>query len=145
MLSPVTGTAIPMSEVPDPVFSASLVGPGVAIDPDRDARAEVRSPIDGTVVKLHAHAFVVQAPDTRAVLVHLGINTVQLDGEGFSLAVEEGDQVTAGQVLLTWDIHAVAATGRSVVCPVVALDAAADSLVIADGNSIGAAPLFTWN
>lgn len=128
VLAPVTGTVIAMSEVPDPVFAAELVGPGLAIEPDPILGREVRSPIDGVVLKLHPHAFVVQAVDGRGILVHLGINTVQLDGQGFSLAVAEGDRVTAGQVLLQWDIDEIAGTGRSVVCPVVALDAKPDAV-----------------
>ncbi|WP_435298731.1 PTS sugar transporter subunit IIA [Timonella sp. A28] len=112
-----------MSDVPDPVFAAELVGPGLAIEPDLEAGVEVRAPIDGTIVKLHPHAFVVQGVDGRAVLVHLGINTVQLEGEGFTLHVEEGATVSTGQVLISWDIKAVAETGRSTICPVVALDA----------------------
>lgn len=128
ILAPVTGTVVMMSDVPDPVFSAELVGPGLAISPDPVLGRDVRSPINGVVVKLHPHAFVIQSADGRGVLVHLGINTVQLDGEGFSLAVAEGDQVVAGQVLIQWDIAAIADTGRSVICPVVALDALPESL-----------------
>lgn len=123
ILAPLAGTVVAMSDVPDPVFSAELVGPGLAIEPDAVEGTQARSPIDGTVVKLHPHAFVVQAADGRGVLVHLGINTVQLDGEGFTLHVSEGTAVTAGQVLISWDVAAIAATGRSTTCPVVALDA----------------------
>ncbi|AEE45545.1 PTS sugar transporter subunit IIA [Cellulomonas fimi] len=129
ILAPVAGRVRALADVDDPVFSAELVGPGLAVDPAHDAPARVIAPVAGVVAKLHAHAFVVQTPDGRGVLVHLGINTVQLGGEGFTLHVAEGDTVSACQVLVTWDPAAVEAGGRSAVCPVVALDAAPGTLV----------------
>lgn len=148
VLAPVSGTVIAMSDVPDPVFAAELVGPGLAIEPDANEGTSVRSPIDGTIVKLHPHAFVVQAADGRGVLVHLGINTVQLEGEGFTLHAAEGDAVTAGQVLITWDIAAIAATDRSTTCPVVALDAQADAVertATVGATADDGTALLTWN
>ncbi|QHT56210.1 PTS glucose transporter subunit IIA [Cellulomonas sp. H30R-01] len=147
ILAPVAGRVVAMTDVDDPVFAGELVGPGLAIDPARDAPAEVVAPVDGTVAKLHAHAFVVETADGRGVLVHLGINTVQLGGEGFTLLVAEGEAVRAGQVLVTWDPAAVAAGGRSPVCPVVALDAAPATLSRhaepGDGVSAGD-PFLEW-
>ncbi|WP_146252053.1 PTS sugar transporter subunit IIA [Xylanimonas oleitrophica] len=128
VVAPVAGTVIPLAEIPDPVFSAGLVGPGSAVAPDPAAGGRAVAPVTGTVVKLHPHAYVVAAPDGRGVLVHLGIDTVQLHGEGFELHVAEGDTVEAGQHLVTWDPAAVRSGGRSPVVPVVALDAAADAL-----------------
>jgi PTS system N-acetylglucosamine-specific IIA component len=135
-----------MASVPDPVFAQSLVGPGVAIDPHPEHGREARSPVAGTLVKLHPHAFVVVTSDGRGILVHLGIDTVQLRGEGFTLHVDEGDQVRAGQVLITWSPEEVAAAGRSPVVPVVALDTGAEALTasVADGDAVVAgAELFT--
>jgi glucose-specific phosphotransferase system IIA component len=136
---------MPLSEVPDPVFAGAMVGPGLAIDPPR-VPSEAVSPIDGTVVKLHPHAFVIADAAGAGVLVHLGIDTVQLRGEGFRLHVDEGADVRAGDTLISWDPAAVEAGGRSPVCPVVALDAAGDAL--SDFAAIGeikpADPLFTW-
>jgi sugar PTS system EIIA component len=125
--SPVAGRLVGLAGVPDPVFTGAMVGPGTAVDPPPEPAA-VGSPIDGTLVKLHPHAFVVLSGGGQGVLVHLGIDTVQLGGEGFELLVEEGVAVTAGQPLVRWDPAAVAASGRSPVCPVVALDAAKDAL-----------------
>ena len=93
VLAPLAGTVLPLARVDDPVFSTELVGPGLALAPDLDGPSRVVAPIGGTVVKLHPHAFVVQGGDGRAVLVHLGINTVQLEGKGFDLRVAEGDAV----------------------------------------------------
>jgi sugar PTS system EIIA component len=144
--SPVAGRVIAMSDVPDPVFAGSMVGPGLAVDPDRAPGIAV-SPVAGKLVKLHPHAFVVVAADGRGVLVHLGIDTVQLKGEGFELLVGEGDAVEAGTAVVRWYPGGVEAGGRSPICPVVALDAAADA--VSDpgppGRGLAAGdPLFTW-
>ncbi|MFD6135493.1 PTS glucose transporter subunit IIA [Isoptericola sp. NPDC056618] len=128
VLAPVTGTVVDVSEVDDPVFAAGLVGPGLAIEPDGVRGAEAVAPITGTIVKLHPHAFVVQHDDGRAVLVHLGIDTVKLGGEGFTTHASEGDVVQRGTVLVTWDPAAVRAGGKSAVCPVVALEATPDAV-----------------
>jgi sugar PTS system EIIA component len=149
VLAPLPGRVMPMQEVPDPVFSGSIVGPGVAIDPPRE-RVEAVSPIDGRLVKLHPHAFVVVAvmPEGGAgVLVHLGIDTVKLRGEGFTLYVDEGAEVKAGQKIAGWDPAEIEAGGRSPVCPVVALDAKAESLsdLAAPGDIDIGEPLFVWS
>ena len=128
VLAPVAGRVVATADVPDPVFSAGLVGPGVAIDPDPEAGRSAVSPITGTLVKLHPHAFVVAGADGQGVLVHLGIDTVQLKGEGFTLHAAEGDAVEAGQQLVTWSPSDVVTGGRSAVVPVVALDVAPDAL-----------------
>ena len=141
--SPVAGQVVAMRDVPDPVFAESIVGPGLAIDPDPDLGGRVVAPCAGVVVKLHPHAFVLLAPPAegpapdgaagapatptppaagRGVLVHLGIDTVQLKGEGFTLLVAEGDAVTAGQELIVWSPATVSDGGRSPLVPVVALD-----------------------
>jgi PTS system N-acetylglucosamine-specific IIA component len=125
VLSPVAGTRIEVAEIPDPVFSAGLVGPGAAVEPDPEQGRTAVAPIDGVIVKLHPHAYVVAADDGRAVLVHLGIDTVQLHGDGFALHAAEGDRVSAGQPMVSWDPAAVRAGGRSPVVPIVALDAPA--------------------
>ena len=145
VLAPVPGRLLPLAEVPDPVFAGSMVSPGVAIDPPRGP-VRALAPVDGRILKLHPHAYVVVAADGRGVLVHLGIDTVQLGGEGFSLLAAEGDQVTAGTPIVDWDAGAVEAAGRSPVCPVVALEAAPDALAGArTGAEVDAgAALFSW-
>ena len=136
LLAPVAGTVVELSEVDDPVFSAGLVGAGLAIEPDPAEGALVVAPISGTIVKVHPHAFVLQHEDGRAVLVHLGINTVQLGGAGFTLHAALGDAVRRGATLVTWDPVAVEAGGRSAVCPVVALDGARDAMTpLAQGGA----------
>ncbi|MFD2793845.1 PTS glucose transporter subunit IIA [Promicromonospora vindobonensis] len=152
--SPVVGRVVAMRDVPDPVFAESIVGPGLAIDPDPELGRRVVAPCAGVVVKLHPHAFVLLAPPVgptgqtgpeaggrqgpeadpvgpvgtvdpvggRGVLVHLGIDTVQLKGVGFTLLAAEGDSVVAGQALIAWSPAEVFDGGRSPLVPVVALD-----------------------
>lgn len=143
--SPVAGRAIGLAAVPDPVFSGAMVGPGAAVDPVREPGVAV-APVNGVVVSLHPHAFVVVDDEGHGVLTHLGIDTVQLGGEGFEVLVHKGDTVMRGQGIVRWDPAAVEAAGKSAVCPVVALEATADSLADVVGSGIVAAgdTLFTW-
>ncbi|MEU4806091.1 PTS glucose transporter subunit IIA [Actinosynnema sp. NPDC023587] len=143
--SPVSGRVVALSEVPDPVFAQAMVGPGIAVEPDR-VTAEVVSPVDGRVVTLHPHAFVVATEDGAAVLVHLGIDTVKRKGEGFTLHVVKDEVVRAGQPVVTWDPAEVEAAGFAPICPVVALDAAAEALLDLAGPGPVAAgdALFSW-
>jgi PTS system N-acetylglucosamine-specific IIA component len=143
--SPLTGTAIGLAEVPDPVFAGSLVGPGAAVDPDRGGPQIAVAPIAGRLIKLKPHAFVVQSEDGRGVLVHLGIDTVNLEGRGFELIAIEGEVLRAGQPIVTWNPAAVEAGGLSPVSPVIALDAetAAIDAIVAGAVSAGD-ELFHW-
>ncbi len=145
VLAPVPGRALPLSEVPDPVFAAAMVGPGAAVDPPRGPLQAV-APVDGRIAKLHPHAFVVVTASGRGVLVHLGIDTVQLKGEGFRLLATEGDEVAAGTPLVEWDTAAVEAGGRSPVSPVIALDAPPEAIgdTVTNGQVEAGAKLFTW-
>ena len=79
VLAPVPGRAVRMEEVPDPVFAQLMVGPGAAIDPPRGV-VDAVAPVSGTVLKVLPHAFVILTADGLGILVHLGIDTVQLEG-----------------------------------------------------------------
>ena len=133
VVAPVSGTVVALEDVPDPVFSGAIVGPGIAVDPDGEATSEVVAPVAGTIMKFHPHAFVIVTEGGNGVLVHLGLDTVQLGGEGFTLHAAEKDVVTQGQRLVTWSPEAVRAGGRSPVTPVIALEGKADQLQIAVG------------
>lgn len=130
VLAPCSGVVLPVTECVDPVFAGQIVGPGVVIDPP-DGEATVVSPITGTVVKVHPHAFVVAGGEV-AVLVHLGINTVRLEGHGFGVHVEQGASVSAGDPVVTWspaDLpQEVDGQEISRQVPVIVLDVPADSL-----------------
>jgi PTS system glucose-specific IIA component len=120
VLAPLPGRVVPMSAVPDPVFSTEMVGPGIAIDPD-PGEVTVVSPVAGKVVKVHPHAFVVLAPDGVGVLVHLGIDTVKLEGRGFEVLITQGSTVEAGTPMVRWDPSTIH-EGMSPLVPVVAMD-----------------------
>jgi phosphotransferase system IIA component len=122
-----------------------MVGSGVAVDPD-PTLADAVSPIAGTLVKLHPHAYVVVGADGTGVLVHLGIDTVRLAGEGFTLLVEEKAKVEAGQAVTRWDPADVTARGLSPMVMVCVMDSAAGS-VASDrlGSQVAAGEaLFAW-
>ncbi|WP_030058931.1 MULTISPECIES: PTS sugar transporter subunit IIA [Streptomyces] len=143
--SPLTGLVVGLAGVPDPVFSGAMVGPGTAIDPVRRP-TEAVAPVDGVVVSMHPHAFVVVDAEGHGVLTHLGIDTVQLNGEGFELLVNKGDTVARGQAVIKWDPSTVEAAGKSPISPIVALEATPDSLgdLREDGEAVSGEPLFSW-
>lgn len=145
VMSPLAGNAIGLAAVPDPVFSGAMVGPGTAIDPVREPSDAV-SPVDGVVVSLHPHAYVVVDSEGHGVLTHLGIDTVQLNGEGFELLVNKGDTVTRGQAVIRWNPAAVEAAGKSPICPVVALEATSEALgdLVEAGDIKAGDLLFSW-
>ena len=121
VFAPVEGRALTLSEVPDPVFSQGMVGHGAAIDPPHEVIYAV-APVGGKILKLLPHAYVIMTPDNVGVLVHLGLDTVQLNGEGFTAHVAQGDTVEAGQPVITYDVPAIVAAGMSPVVPVVVMD-----------------------
>lgn len=146
VLAPLAGTLVPLSQVPDPVFAAELVGAGLAVEPvEGGGETTVVAPVGGRIVKLHPHAFVVQAADGTGVLVHIGIDTVKLDGQGFTTHVREGDVVEAGRPITTFDPDAVRAGGLSAVIPVVVLDTTPGSITppATTGPTEAGAMLFT--
>ena len=117
LLAPLAGWVLPLAEVPDPVFAGGLAGDGVAIDPTGET---LHAPCDGSVLLMahNRHALTLRS---RAgdVLIHVGIDTVQLAGEGFELCVGNGEQVVAGQNLLRFDLDLIARRAPSAVTPVV--------------------------
>jgi sugar PTS system EIIA component len=121
VLAPVAGRAVPLQDVPDPVFSQGMVGYGAAVDPPRGV-IEAVAPVGGKILKLLPHAYIVMTPDNVGVLVHLGIDTVRLNGEGFTTHVSQGDDVSAGQLIITYDVPSVEAKGLNPIVPVVVMD-----------------------
>lgn len=147
VLSPLPGTVRPLADVPDPVFADEIVGPGIAIEPLRSQTQVVVAPIAGTIGAVHPHAFALEGPDGFSVLVHLGVDTVTLKGQGFVVHVAAGEPVVAGQLLLTWSPVEVSAAGLATICPVVAIQAAPGMIthLVAPGADVAAGdPLFDW-
>ena len=130
ILAPVPGRAVPLQQVPDPTFAQGIVGNGAAIDPPREIIDAV-APISGKVLQMLPHAYIIVSDDNVGVLVHLGLDTVQLKGEGFTALVKQGDAVTAGQPVITYDVPAVVASGRNPIIPVIVMDRKADDIALA--------------
>lgn len=150
VLAPVQGRALALTEVPDPVFSQGMVGYGAAIDPPREV-VDALAPVSGKILRLLPHAYVIMTADNVGVLVHLGLDTVQLNGAGFTTHVAQGDTVTAGQLIITYDVLAIVDAGYSPVVPVVVMDEREPSNIIV-GAEVGMnadiasrATLFTAN
>jgi len=138
VLAPVQGHALPLSEVPDPVFAQGMVGYGAAIDPPRQV-VDAIAPVSGKIIKLLPHAYVIMTAEGVGVLVHLGLDTVGLNGAGFTTHVAQGDTVSAGQLVITYDVPAIVAAGLSPVVPVVVMDERESSnIAVGDAVSTGA-------
>lgn len=145
VLAPMAGEVVPLADVPDPVFAQELVGAGVALKPVRGGgEVTVTAPVAGKVVKLHPHAFVILAAGGVGVLVHVGIDTVRLKGEGFTLLAAEKSKVAAGDPILKFDPDQVLAHGYSDICPVVVLDSPAGAVSVAPHMVEEGDELFGW-
>jgi phosphoenolpyruvate-protein phosphotransferase len=118
LLSPLAGWSAPLEEAPDEVFAARLLGDGVAIDP---TGGTLHAPCDGEIVLLPAtrHAVTLRAESGCEILLHVGIDTVALAGEGFEAHVREGARVRAGDTLLSFDLDFLARRAKSVLTPVI--------------------------
>ncbi|SPW25939.1 EIICBA-Glc [Edwardsiella tarda] len=118
LVSPISGEVVALSEVPDEAFASKAVGDGVAVRPTSNI---VVAPANGTVVKIFNtnHAFCLETDEGAEVVVHMGIDTVALNGEGFKRLVNEGDVVKVGQPVLEMDLDYLNAHARSMISPVV--------------------------
>ena len=118
LVSPVTGDVVAIEQVPDEAFASKAVGDGVAVKPTDKT---VVSPAAGTIVKIFNtnHAFCLETEKGAEIVVHMGIDTVALNGQGFTRLVEEGAEVVAGQPILEMDLDFLNANARSMISPVV--------------------------
>ena len=116
--APFAGWSSALGEIPDEVFARAMLGEGAAIDP---AGSELRAPCDGEVISIAAarHAVALRAPCGAEILIHVGIDTVALGGEGFTLHTRKGDRVHSGDLLLSFDLDLLANKARSLVTPVI--------------------------
>lgn len=112
--APVTGKALALSEVKDEVFSSESMGKGIAFEPEK---GEVYAPCDGEIVTFFptGHAIGIKTDDGAEILIHVGIDTVELNGEGFMPQAKQGDRVKKGQLLLKFDIGVIQSKGKSTV------------------------------
>jgi phosphoenolpyruvate-protein phosphotransferase len=118
ILAPFAGWSSSLAEIPDEVFARAMLGEGVALDP---TSSELRAPCDGEVISIAAarHAIALRTPAGAEILVHVGVDTVALGGEGFTPRVRKGDRVHAGDLLLSFDLEALGRRARSLVTPVI--------------------------
>ncbi|GMG97021.1 PTS sugar transporter subunit IIA [Tepidimicrobium xylanilyticum] len=118
IVSPVTGKIIPIEEVPDQVFSEKMIGDGLAIDPKE---GRVLSPIDGEVVTIFPtnHAIGLVSKEGLEILIHIGIDTVELNGVGFTRIIEKDSKVKKGDLLVEFDIDLIKEKGKSPITPVI--------------------------
>ena len=121
VLAAFSGRVVPLDDLPDPVFAEKALGDGLAVDPVNGIGVV---PVTGKLIVFHSagHAFAVQATDEISVLVHVGLDTVQMKGEGFTRLAEVGNEVTAGQEIVHFDLTAIEARGYSTLSPVVLPD-----------------------
>lgn len=115
--TPVEGEAVPLSAVPDPTFSQELLGKGAAIIP---TNGRVVSPVNGKVLGIFrtCHALTLQSEDGAEILIHIGLDTVKLDGKHYTPHVKKGDPVKVGQLLIEFDLDAIKAAGYNTITPV---------------------------
>ena len=143
IVAPLTGTVMPLDEVPDPVFSSGAVGQGAGVAPTGEI--VVTAPGDGTVVVAPAsgHAYGINLDNGAEVLIHVGLDTVNLEGKGFDVLVKQGDRVTAGQELVRVDRTVVEEAGYSLTTPVLITNTPKFSSVevIGEGEVDTGAPL----
>ncbi|MEK4997389.1 PTS system trehalose-specific EIIBC component [Paenibacillus sp. FSL H7-0918] len=118
LVSPLSGTAVSLEQVPDPAFAEKQMGEGIAIEP---SEGKVYAPFDATVAHVikSKHALILEHASGIQVLIHVGINTVALKGSGFTSLKNIGDKVQAGELLLEFDMEAIRAAGYPVITPII--------------------------
>lgn len=139
ILSPVAGRLVNLEATGDPVFASRALGEGVGVVPETTGETAVLAPVSGMLktVARTGHAFGIKTDGGIEVLVHVGIDTVDMDGEGFAVVVAKGERIAAGELLATVDFGKVAAAGHSVVVVVTVVNAAELTVVtplIGDGS-----------
>lgn len=118
IFAPLTGRVVPLEEVPDPTFSGKMMGDGIAVDP---TIGEVRAPFHATVILAFPtkHAIGLKTDSGLEILIHVGLETVNLNGEGFEVHVSQGDEVKQGDKLISFDLDFIAEKAASTITPII--------------------------
>ncbi|MEK5340617.1 PTS glucose transporter subunit IIA [Weizmannia sp. FSL W8-1119] len=118
LVAPMSGKVVQIEDVPDEVFSRKMIGDGIAIEPDEGV---VVSPVDGEVVQFFPtkHAVGLKTKSGLEILIHIGMETVALNGEGFEGFVQQGDRVKAGDKLVTFNLEQIRERAESIISPIV--------------------------
>lgn len=116
--SPIVGTALPISEVPDEVFASKMMGDGIAFEPSEGI---LYAPVDGEIIQLFPtlHAVGIKANNGLEILLHIGIDTVKLSGYGFESFVGVRDKVSVGQKLISFDLNQIKEKAKSAITPLI--------------------------
>jgi len=119
--SPVDGQIVTLDSVDDEVFSQKMAGDGVAVIPMLNI---FTAPIDGTITKIFStnHAYSIKSPKDLEVMVHIGLDTVALEGKGFERIANEGDTVKAGDEIIRVDLEYIKAHAKDIITPIIVLD-----------------------
>ena len=134
VVQPVPGKVVPLSQVADPVFAEEMLGPGLAVEPTGNT---VVAPASGVLTIMYptGHALVITADFGAQLMVHIGIDTVHMKGDGFAVLAEQGQRVVAGQPLVTFDPEKVAAAGHMATTMVVVMNDPTAQLVFQPGGA----------
>ncbi|MBS4174835.1 PTS glucose transporter subunit IIA [Bacillus sp. FJAT-49736] len=121
IMAPLSGEVVSLEEVPDQVFSEKMMGDGVAIIPSKNT---LYSPIDGEVVNVFPtkHAITLRSKEGAEILIHMGLETVNLGGDGFDIKVSDGDKVSKGSVLADYDVEKIKGLGYKVITPIILIN-----------------------
>jgi sugar PTS system EIIA component len=135
ILQPLEGEIVPLDVVPDPVFSQKMIGDGFAINP---TNGSVVSPVDGEIISVFPtkHAVSIKSKGGREILIHVGLETVSLNGEGFTAFVSDGQSVQKGQKLLEADFQSIKDKVPSIITPVIFTNLAENEKVVIDGQEV---------
>ena len=133
--SPMTGDIIPIEEIKDSVFSQKILGDGFGVLPTEN---DVLAPLNGTIVQVFdtKHAVCIQTDDNLEILIHLGIDTVYLKGEGFDVFVKEGDTIKAGQKIMSMDLNFIKDKNIDPTCCVILTNHDSYECKKSNGNAI---------
>jgi sugar PTS system EIIA component len=135
IMQPLEGEIVPLDVVPDPVFSQKMIGDGFAVNP---TNGTVVSPVDGEVISVFPtkHAVSVKSTDGREILIHVGLETVSLNGEGFTSFVSDGQRVKKGQKLLEADFQTIKDKVPSIITPVIFTNLAENEKVVLNEQEV---------
>jgi glucose-specific phosphotransferase system IIA component len=134
-IQPLEGKILSIEEVPDPVFSQKMMGDGIAIDP---TNGTLVSPVDGQIMNVFPtkHALSIADNNGRELLIHVGLDTVNLKGEGFTAFVKDGQKVKQGDKLMEIDFEAIKSKVPSIITPMVFTNLGENEKVVVEGSAI---------
>ena len=145
IMAPIDGTVLPQDKIPDETFATGILGPGCGIEPTGDT---VYAPFDGTVTQVAStlHAVGLTSDDGIEILIHVGMDTVEMNGKGFKALVKEGDKVKAGTPLLKIDLDAIRAAGHPTATAIIVTngDDMGEMKMLAEGDILAGTPLLKF-